>query len=114
MLARSPASIQLAMTRQNDQRLPAGELHRTFLSALGEAVVWHSELAEKPLEIDLEPPLPRQIRAYVFNATRPPGGRSLGEHKVQLIAPGQRRGTRGALDFSAGRIVLLVGYQADD
>ena len=102
------------MTRQTDQRLLAGELHRTFLASLGRSVIWHSELDEKPLEIDLEPPLPSHLRAYLFNATRPPGGRALGEHKVQLIAPGQRRGTRGVLDFSNGRIVLLVGYQTED
>jgi hypothetical protein len=37
----------------------------------------------------------------------------LGERKIQLIAPGQPRGERGNLDHSDGRIVLLLGYEAD-
>jgi hypothetical protein len=37
----------------------------------------------------------------------------LGERKIQLIVPGQRRSERGNLDHGGGRIVLLVGYEAD-
>jgi hypothetical protein len=47
----------------------------------------------------------------VYNATVPPGGRATGEHKIQLIVPGQARGQRGNLDHSGGRIPLLIGYQ---
>jgi hypothetical protein len=50
----------------------------------------------------------------MYNATRPPGGRPLGEHKVQLIVPGQKRGQRGSFDNSGGRIVLLIGYAAEE
>jgi hypothetical protein len=50
----------------------------------------------------------------MYNATRPPGGRPLGEHKVQLIVPGQSRGQRGSFDNDGGRIVLLVGYAAEE
>lgn len=37
----------------------------------------------------------------------------MGEHKIQLIVPGQERGERGNFDSSGGRIPFLVGYRAD-
>ena len=96
------------------ERVPQAELHRRFLTALGNAVRSHGVLDRKPLEAELAAPLPPRIRLYIFNATRPPGGRPLGEHKVQLIVPGQRRGTRASFDQSGGRIVLLAGYAAEE
>jgi excisionase family DNA binding protein len=96
------------------ERRTQADLHRRFVEALGERVKQHSQLNQKPLELDLAPPLPNRARVYLFNATRPPGGRPLGEHKIQLIMPGQRRGQRGALDHGDGRIALLVGYAAEE
>lgn len=96
------------------QRVSQVDLHRKFLDALNGAVRSHSGLEEKPLEAELAPPLPSRIRLYIFNATRPPGGRPLGEHKVQLILPGQRRGVRASFDHGEGRIVLLAGYSAEE
>ncbi len=96
-----------------NERLSVGELHRTFLEALGDAVAWHSDLGSKPLEVDLRSPLPPKLRVYMYNATYPPGGRTMGEHKIQLIVPGQGRDVRGNFDSSAGRIPLLVGYRSD-
>jgi hypothetical protein len=85
------------------------------VSALGVgAVRWHSSVAHKPLEMDVASPLPQRLRVYMYNATRPPGGRPLGEHKIQLIVPGQNREDRGSFDHSGGRIVLLVGYALDE
>ena len=85
------------------ERISQSELHRRFLRALGEQVRAHSAFDAKPLEADLAAPLPSKIRLYIFNCTRPPGGRPLGEHKVQLIVPGQRRGERSSLDeWAAG------------
>ena len=37
----------------------------------------------------------------------------MGEHKVQLIVPGQERGERGNFDRSGGRIPFLLGYRGD-
>ena len=96
------------------ERVSQTELHQRFVDALGSAVRFHGVLDRKPLEADLAAPLPARIRLYIFNATRPPGGRPLGEHKVQLIVPGQRRGTRASFDQSCGRIVLLAGYAAEE
>ncbi len=96
------------------QRVSQVELHRRFLAALGNGVRSHAELDSKPLEAELASPLPPRIRLYIFNATRPPGGRPLGEHKIQLIVPGQGRDERGNFDQGGGRIVLLAGYAAEE
>jgi restriction-modification system family protein len=86
-------------------------LHQHLVAALGGSVLHHSNFAQKPLELDLHFPLPSRVRVYVYNATVPPGGRATGEHKVQLIVPGQARGERGNFDHSGGRMPLLIGYQ---
>jgi hypothetical protein len=96
------------------ERVTQSELHRRFVVALGDKVERHTNLERKPLELDLAPPLPSRVRVYLFNATRPPGGRPTGEHKVQLIMPGQKRGERGQFDQSDNRIVLLAGYAAEE
>jgi len=97
----------------SNQRLSVESLHRRFLEALDDAVASHGEIGAKPLEVDLKVPLPPKLRVYIYNATYPPGGRTMGEHKIQLIVPGQERGARGNFDSSGGRIPLLVGYRAD-
>jgi hypothetical protein len=95
-------------------RLSAHELHRRLVEALGARAVAHRPLGEKPLEVDLAPPLPPRTRIYISNATRPPGGRPSGEFKVQLMVPGQQKGERGSFDRSDGRTVLLVGYAVEE
>jgi len=37
----------------------------------------------------------------------------MGEHKVQLMLPGQQRGQRANFDYSGGYIVVLVGYEPE-
>ena len=101
------------MAENSIEKLPIEDLHSTFLAALGSAVVSFSDIGTKPLEVDLSNPLPPKLRVYMYNATYPPGGRTMGEHKIQLIVPGQARYERGNFDGSAGRIPLLVGYRAD-
>ena len=97
------------------ERVPQEEMHRRLVQALGPKIVRsHGSFDSKPFELDLAPPLPQRIRIYMYNATRPPGGRPLGEHKVQLIVPGQRRGERASFDNGDGRIVLLIGYAAEE
>jgi len=101
------------MSESSNERLSVENLHRTFLKALDSAVISHSEITVKPLEVDLKSPLPPKLRVYIYNATYPPGGRTMGEHKIQLIIPGQERGARGNFDTSGGRIPLLAGYRPD-
>lgn len=103
------SSVQLL-----SERLSQADLHRRFIDSLGSGMKSHSDVDQRPLEADLIPPLPSRVRVYLFNATRPPGGRPVGEHKIQLIMPGQKRGQRGAFDNSGGRIVILAGYAAEE
>jgi hypothetical protein len=101
------------MSVSSNSRLSTKELHQAFLDALSDSVVSHSRTEAKPLEVDLNFPLPPKLRVYMYNATYPPGGRTIGEHKIQLIAPGQEKGERGNFDLSGGRIPLLVGFRSD-
>ena len=97
----------------NDRMTPS-ELHAEFLAALSDLVVEHSDLGAKPLELEIQGSLPLRARVYMYNATRPPGGRPAGEYKIQLILPNHERGQRGNFDLSDGRTVLLVGYATED
>ena len=94
-------------------RLRTADLHAAFLQAVSAWTASTSDLEKKPLEIDLRPPLPHRVRLYIFNATHPPGGRTLGEHKVQLCLPGQGRDEEASFDASDGRIILLCGYEPE-
>src|SRR6185437_2645174 len=104
---------ELAVSRLTE-RASQAEMHERLVTALGKRVVTHTPVDVKPLEVDLGPPVPVKARVYMYNATRPPGGRPLGEHKVQLIVPGQSRGERGSFDNHDGRTVLLIGYTAEE
>jgi hypothetical protein len=95
-------------------RLTQVELHERFVKALEGRIVAHSDLELKPLELDFVPPLPPRVRVYLFNATRPPGGRPVGEFKIQVMVPGQARGDRACFDASEGHLVILAGYTAEE
>ena len=43
----------------------------------------------------------------------PPGGRTVGEHKIQLILPGHTSGSRANFDESGGRYVILCGLESE-
>lgn len=91
-------------------RLSKRKLHQLFIDGLGGMVKTHSDIAKSPLLVDLMPPFALKLRIYLYNCTNPPGGRGLDEYKFQVILPGQKRGTRGSLDFSDGRMPMLVAY----
>ncbi len=95
----------------NHSHLPKKDLHKTLIRWLGKDVSAHSDPDDTPLTLDLQHPLPSRTRVYIFNATHPPGGRTTGEHKIQLMVPGQSRGQRSDFDDSDSRVILLVGYE---
>jgi hypothetical protein len=101
------------MSSSTNSRLSVEALHQTLLRALEGLVLSHSAIDTKPIEVDFKSPLPPKVRIYAYNATYPPGGRTMGEHKIQLIVPGQDRNVRGNFDCSGGRIPLLLGYRSD-
>lgn len=90
----------------NGKRLNKQALNTVFLEGLGAHAVWHSDIASSPLLVDLQPRRLR-LRVYLWNCTNPPGGRALDEYKIQVTLPGQRRGERGRLDYSDGRLPVI-------
>lgn len=94
-------------------RLDTSQLNARFLAALGNRVVRADPVSSQVLTLELAPPLPAALRAYLFNSTNPPGGRVTPEHKIQLMVPGQGRADRGNFDASDGRSVVAAGYVQD-
>lgn len=86
-------------------------LHARFLTLLGSSLVASSSADKRPLDLEFAHPLPRRVRLYLYTLTNPPGGRTLGEHKIQIILPGHKKGERRNFDFSDGRFVLLAGFE---
>ena len=91
-------------------KLRKDKLHQLFIDGLEDAVQKHSDINRAPLLVDLKPPYPLRLRVYLYNCTNPPGGRALDEYKIQIILPGQTRGSRASLDFSDGRMPVLAAY----
>lgn len=96
----------------SSKRLAQSELHSLFLHDIGSYAEDVLDNGRKPLYLRLAYPFNRELKAYIFNCTAPPGGRSIDEFKVQLIIDGQRRGLRGKFDTSDGKTTLIVGYAA--
>ncbi len=95
-------------------RLSVLQLNQLFADGLGDCYVVKSSMKEKPLLVSPQKTPDVTYKAYVYNCTNPPGGRTLDEFKIQLILPNQKRGTRGILDDSDGSIILLVGFAIYD
>jgi len=91
-------------------KLKKQQLNQLFIEGLGNAVKEHNGIDAAPLLVDLKSPFPLRLRVYLFNCTNPPGGRSLDEYKIQVILPGQARGSRASLDYSDGRMPILAAY----
>ncbi len=95
-------------------RMSVLELNMLLISDLGDDYIIRSEPAEKPLLFSHKKHMNVVYKAYVYNCTNPPGGRTLDEYKIQLILPNQPRGTRGRLDDTDGSIILIVGFAIYD
>lgn len=84
-------------------------LHLTFIESLNGRVIEHDEVATKPLHVVMAPPLPYQLRVYLYSLVMGGNARK-SELKVNLRVPGQQVGEYASFDFSDDRLVLLVGY----
>jgi hypothetical protein len=85
------------------------ELNNILLDTLGDAVLYHSDISNRPLIIELSKPSLRKFRVYFFNCNNPPGGRPIDEYKIVLNL-GQVYGQVGNFDYSDGCLVLVMGY----
>jgi hypothetical protein len=88
-------------------------LHERIVEALAQDVrslPSASDLATKPLTLDLVAPLPPRVRFYAYLATSHPAERSPGDYRIQVILPNHRRGGRQRFDRSDGALPILIGY----
>lgn len=88
------------------------KIHSEILAAVGSKVEAYGPLDEVPFGIDLIGF--GTFAFYAFTMTLPVGGRPTGEYKIQLIAPGQKRGTRGQFDFLSGTFTILIGWSQEE
>ena len=86
--------------------------HQKFIDALGDAVVSHSDINQRPLEINISKPFSMLLRVYLFICSNPPGGRAPDEYKFNLNVPGQNK--RGNFDTSGNAFIILSAYVADE
>ncbi len=111
------SSMVIAMgewTPSEKQSLPV--LHERFVNGLGAAVITDLKsipATVKPLDLRCRPPLPPNLRVYVFNCTDHPSERRPGDYRIQLRLAGQRRGQRATLALDPAVLVLLAGYIAE-
>ena len=92
--------------------IPKRELHAKILAAAGKDVEEHGPLDEVPYRLRIAKL--GDFAFYAFTLTSPPGGRPLGEYKIQLILPKQPRGTRGSLTFPPGAFTVLLGWSEEE
>ena len=90
------------------------ELNRLFIDDLKGYYDVIGDCTNKPIIVFPLSSRHIQYKVYIFNCTNPPGGRSLGEYKIQLIIPEQKHGQRGHFDESDGSTVLIVGFAIYD
>lgn len=95
-------------------RLNVSQLNALLIHDLGDQFIVKSDPARKPLLFTPKNNPDVTFKAYVYNCTNPPGGRTLDEYKIQLILPDQKRGERGFLDESDGSFILIIGYAIYD
>lgn len=88
-------------------------LHQALISALNDRILSHSDIEERPLEIELESPLPAKLRVYLYTVTEAGGSRPADEYNIQVFIPGVSRGESGTLDHTDDRLVILAGYYPD-
>ncbi len=83
-------------------------IHRRFIESLGDAVVAHTPLNERPLGVTLCKPFNIDLEVHLFPNTIS-SGRSDGEYKFCLSVPGQKPGEKASFPNRLG-IPFLVSY----
>ncbi len=83
-------------------------IHQKFIESLGEAVLEHTPLNERPLGVVLCKPFFIKLEVHLFPNTIS-SGRSDGEYKFCLSIPGQKPGEKASFPCKLGE-PLLVSY----
>ena len=84
------------------------DIHRRFIESLGDAVVKHTPLYERPLGVVLNKPFHVNLEVHLFPNTIS-SGRSNGEYKFCLSVPDQKTGEKASFPCKYG-IPFLVSY----
>ena len=87
-------------------------LHHAFVAPLDDFVIACSDLAAKPLLLDLAFPISARLRIYLYSLVHGAGERQRREYKVVLRIPGQPLHEYGMFDHSDGRFTIVAGYDA--
>lgn len=92
--------------------LPKSVLADHVIAALGSELLSHGDTEAVPLMLNVRGLVP--LAVYAFTVSDPPGGRDFDELKIQLIAPGQKKGERGNFEPPDDEsYVILLGYSPD-
>lgn len=91
----------------------AERLHASFLRPLSDWTLSHTPICDKPLEVDLALPRPPRLRVYMYSLVNSVATVRHHEYKAVLRVRGQPVGAYDSFSYSGGRLVLLVGYEAD-
>lgn len=83
-------------------------IHQKFIDSLGDAVVEHTPVNERPLGVTLCKPFNITLEVHLFPNTIS-SGRASGEYKFCLSIPGQKPGEKASFQCEFG-IPFLVSY----
>jgi hypothetical protein len=87
-------------------------LHQAFVAPLQSSLIACSDMAAKPLLLDLAFPNSARLRVYLYSLVHGAGERQRREYKVVLRTPGQPLNQYGTFDHSDGRFTIVAGYDA--
>jgi hypothetical protein len=92
--------------------LPKSVLANRVIAALSSELLSHGDTEAVPLRLNVRGLVP--LAVYAFTVSDPPGGRDFDELKIQLIAPGQKKGERGNFEPPDDEsYAILLGYSPD-
>ena len=84
------------------------QIAEIVVGSLNSNVESHGNLADNPFVLKVKGLVP--LAVFGFTVTAPPGGRHRSELKIQLIAPGQKRGEPGSFVAPPGHWPVLLGF----
>lgn len=95
--------------------VPKPILHQKFVEALGGHAREHGPLDQIPLMIKLTNGVVLAVFAFTLTTSKSATNRPTGEYKIQLIVPGQERGTgaKARLPIPPGAVPLIAAWSPE-
>ena len=104
--------MALELERHSEVSPLTTDLHSQLIDALQPYLIGYTDINQKPLELDLTPPLPSRLRCYVYSLVRGGSSRER-EYKAVLRVAGQPVGEYGSFDFSGDRNAIALALRKD-